>query len=92
MASDPAIQASEKAAETAGNIAQGGGVASIVFGGMTAQEWGVLIGALGVILPLVIQAYFTHKRLKLMKRRIVGEEIERKHRIEAILARREDDD
>jgi len=64
-------------------VTQGIGVSVAIYGGYTAQEWGVIAGIVIGLLSLVIQAvltfYFKNETLKLEMLRLENESSRKEH-------------
>lgn len=54
------------ASKTGAVITQISGATSVVFG-LSLNEWGVIVGLIGVVLGLVMQWYFGSQKLKLQR-------------------------
>lgn len=54
------------AAKTGSVITQISGATSVIFG-LTLNEWGVIVGLVGVVLGLVMQWYFGSQKLALQR-------------------------
>lgn len=74
---------------TAETVAKAGGVATVVFAGLTAQQLAALVGIVVTIAAFTVTWIYQHKRYQLLKHHYEGEEAERAERMER--ARREEE-